>query len=691
MISISFVVEFPSKIDQYSSPRAKYQFSESFQISSKISQPYDDHDPIIIDGNDNFQIQANNEMWQGNGTINFPYIIERIDITSNSEVLIDISNTAVYFEIRNIIVKGGFGGISLNNVTNGSIINSSISISYFYGINLAKSWNTVISNNTISNIQQTGISLVNSGNCTLSNNKVINVGIDGFLIWASINCYISNNSIIHNGNYGARFTNSRDCTLLNNSITYHGNDGVKLENSNNCTLWSNYISHNDFKGSFTGVFIQNTGNCTIVGNKLENNTFTISGENIDHYFQTDIQNNSINGKKLVFWQNIQSEIVPENAEQIILVNCDSVMVNNQKLKSLSTFYCLNISLHNNEISNSKTHGIILDHTDECTLDGNIITKSSKSGILLSHSTFNEFFNNSVMNNLQNGIEAQASGLNSIYNNTVFNNSQGILYQETNSGLIETNLLFNNSNFGVNLLKSNFINVRRNNFYGNNYGNSQAHDSGINNVVEKNFWNEWTTPDNNLDEIVDSPYILAGSSLNQDESPRTIPYEILGGFSPWHYVPFHEITVPKIMHPNGMETLSGTITVKWDSSLDPYFHIIHYSVYYSSDCGVTWDQIESNLYTTELLWNTNTVQDGFSYLLKVVATCSIGITAWDVSDWLFTIQNGNSTPDESSTTQNSTDFGFLFLGTGVILFSGYKRRQKKKMNLFLKSEKKRGET
>ncbi|MFX0204815.1 MAG: hypothetical protein ACFFDT_02435 [Candidatus Hodarchaeota archaeon] len=98
------------------------QFSRIIQTSSLGSIQYEDHSPILIDGNANFTALVDAENWPGEGTPITPYIIDRLNITGSVDnTLIDIRNTQVYFRISNCLLSQGSLGIYLNNVTNGQL------------------------------------------------------------------------------------------------------------------------------------------------------------------------------------------------------------------------------------------------------------------------------------------------------------------------------------------------------------------------------------------------------------------------------------------------------------------------------------------------------------------------------------------------------------------------------------------
>jgi len=170
-------------------------------------------------------------------------------------------------------------------------------------------------------------------------------------------------------------------------------------------------------------------------------------------------------------------------------------------------------------------------------------------------------------------------------------------------------------------------VKWNDFLGNRPGGCQAGDAGSNNVFARNYWDDHDTTDRNGDGIADAPYTIEGDASNQDLSPLTALAN-----------PSHSLSAPTIAYPNGSETLQGTVTIQWAATIDEWGHSVTYAVSYSSDAGYPWILLASGLSTTEYEWDTTTFADGSAYRVQVVATCSDGLTAGDVSDAPFTIQN-----------------------------------------------------
>jgi hypothetical protein len=66
-------------------------------------------------------------------------------------------------------------------------------------------------------------------------------------------------------------------------------------------------------------------------------------------------------------------------------------------------------------------------------------------------------------------------------------------------------------------------VKYNNFIENSNGNTQAGDEGLGNTFSRNYWSDWTSPDNDKDNIVDMAYKINGDANNYDLYPLTEPY------------------------------------------------------------------------------------------------------------------------------------------------------------------------
>lgn len=116
---------------------------------------YATHKPIYIDENGEFN--STNGVVSGSGTKADPHIIDGWEFLFNgSGTAISVSDTTVYFVIRNVHVKGASIGISLSNVSHGAIKQSMVE-SCSGGIRISYSENCRVEDTTL---QANGIAII---------------------------------------------------------------------------------------------------------------------------------------------------------------------------------------------------------------------------------------------------------------------------------------------------------------------------------------------------------------------------------------------------------------------------------------------------------------------------------------------------------------------------------------------------
>ncbi|MFX1548161.1 MAG: NosD domain-containing protein [Promethearchaeota archaeon] len=623
-----------------------------------------EHNPINIDGNGAFHSLAQNELWPGNGSLGSPYIITGLNITnstgSSAFPLVEIRNTNLYFNLSFCIFGGGSYGLVLSNVTNALIQNNTIRYSLGVygegdGIVLTSCKYNEISYNTINGHDEFGITLSNSRNITIQSNHLMDNGDGGITLSSSNNNTLSSNNVTSNGRFALTLTSSNNNTISDNNIIDHGYSiyvssncqdnrlvrntidqngefGIRLTNSSNNTIKSNRILQNGM-----GMFIDSSPQNTIKDNEITYFGLRIIGDQLNHLFQTDITNNSVNGEQIVYWKNINGGTVSEGAGQIILVNCSDVSIINQEFSNLEVAlaldYCNRIEIKNNKVYNSSFNGFLLRYSNSSTLVDNYVHNTDGEGIVLAYSENNTLIGNSIVNNSMIGCTiGYSSNTTFISNNIGFNLYGCYILSSTNISFFY-NIFENNTEYGIYLVSSEKSFLTNNDFYFNKQtGGAQSYDSQTNptmkNIFEYNYWNDWIVPDNDLNRIVDQPYSIDGPANNQDLYPLTVPYS--------QYV--HTLTEPFILYPNGGETLSDMVTIQWTSAIDSWDHNVNYTLYYSKDGGTTWILLQADLIETSYEWDTNTVADGTEYLIYVVANCSEGLYSSDYSNNQFVIEN-----------------------------------------------------
>ncbi|MFX0149644.1 MAG: NosD domain-containing protein, partial [Candidatus Hodarchaeota archaeon] len=590
----------------------------------RLTVYYKVHPPISIWGNSGFASQAADEGWPGTGTNIDPYIIDGLNISDYPSELIKIRNVDAYFIIRNCVLANGTTGIYFEEVSNGQIINNTISKND-QGIILTHSANNTLTQNTFSKnglyingrtieecLQQTvhdntvngkplvfwqnvvegivpagagQVILINASSVTVRNQDTSDatVGIQA-LFCNSLD--LSYNNLCNNSHFGYFLKGSIDNIISQNTLS--GNDiGIFLWSSANNTLTNNSLH----KNNLDGISLLFSANNTLFQNVFNNNGLYIYGQTVEECLQRTVYDNTVNGKPLVFWQHVAGGIVPTGAGQVILINTSAVTVRNQ------------------DISDA-TVGIQAMFCDSLDLSDNSLSKNSYFGLLLESSTNNTLTNNTLYKNSDSGISLWDSA-----NNTLTDNS-----------------LINSGSYGIVLHESDNNTISRNNFIGNNpeggeLGRSQALNNGASNTFILNYWDDWRSPDSDEDGIVDIPYELDGGP-RQDISPVIVPYE----------TGVHFLTEFTLTYPTGGEVLTGLITILWIASIDSWGHSLTYSVSYSADEGTTWRTLATYVLVTSHDWNTTAVDNGTRYLVQVRARCSEGVWCIVLSDAVFTIDN-----------------------------------------------------
>jgi len=163
-------------------------------------------------------------------------------------------------------------------------------------------------------------------------------------------------------------------------------------------------------------------------------------------FGNMVVDNLVNGRPLVYLEDV-SDLVVEDAGQVILVNCNRIRVGYLNLSNTSV-------------------GVQLWNTNSTTITGNNIT-GNVEGVFLHSSSNNTVSCNNIIDNGIGSRFYSSSNNNAIYHNNFINNQQVLLSGSANN----------------------------------------KWDNGC----EGNFWSDFVGTDSNGDGIGDTPYIIDGSN------------------------------------------------------------------------------------------------------------------------------------------------------------------------------------
>jgi parallel beta-helix repeat protein len=340
-----------------------------------------------------------------------------------------------------------------------------------------------------------GIYLSNRSSVTIKNTNIKDCGV---AIWLD---YSSNNSIVENSitnnSYGIElYIGSLNNSIVGNNIT-DNQRGIWLE------WWSNYNS--------------------IVGN-----VFVNDGLAAWDFYGNVVVDNLVNGKPLVYLEDT-SDIVVEDAGQVLLVNCTRIKVENLNLSNTAAGVQLwrtsYTTIAGNNITNNKYEGIRLRESSNNSIVGNNITGNDGYGIFLHGSSNHNSIAGNNLTNCKYGISLEDSSNNSISQNNIAAGSFSYFG-------IELAYSSNNSVVG-NSITDNICGIvldeaSDNRFYHNNFmdNNQQVSSDGYANVWDNgypsggNYWGDYNGADANHDGIGDTPYVIDASNI--DNYPLIVP-------------------------------------------------------------------------------------------------------------------------------------------------------------------------
>ena len=280
-----------------------------------------DFKPIIIDGNELFGATALQHSWVGDGTFHNPYIIDNLSFIG-VPLNVDL----------NFLEKMDLNLLDIRNTDVYFQIKDCFFSHGTNGIYLSNVTHGQIINNTVSS-SYIGIRLNDSANNNISSNFLVTnyIGIE---------------------------------------VGYQ---------SNLCSFQMNILSDN----LRAGIFVFHSSASTILNNSFHNDGLFLFGWNLETSIQSHVSGNVINGKPLLFWQNVTNQTVPANTGQIILVNCSGIEIVNQVLSgSVSGFfasYCTDLNIQHNTFSFTNDEGFWLWHVENSLIYNNTIHNTGYSG------------------------------------------------------------------------------------------------------------------------------------------------------------------------------------------------------------------------------------------------------------------------------------------------------------------------
>jgi parallel beta-helix repeat protein len=209
-------------------------------------------------------------------------------------------------------------------------------------------------------------------------------------------------------------------------------------------------------------------------------------------YQNSAENNTVNGRPLVYLEDVANYSV-DDAGQVILVRCDNITVENLNLSSAGI-------------------GVQLWQTNNTIISGSNVA-NNYDGIVLSSSSNNSISRNNITANDYEAIYLESSNSNSISGNNIANNDYGIyLYVSSSNKIYHNNFINNTSQVLVNVINGE-------NSWDNGYPSGG------------NYWSDYNGTDvysgsyqnvSGSDGIGDTPYVIDANDTDN--------YPLMGPFS-----------------------------------------------------------------------------------------------------------------------------------------------------------------
>lgn len=544
-----------------------------------------------IVGDADFHAQAAANGWDldgRNGSAAAPYRISGYNFSTSAfdSYQFYIVNTTVHFQITENYLYYGNYSVYLYNVSSFEI--SYNTIDYFVwgiSINGSSSQGDIFNNfftgfmiRSVVITKSSEISVLRNYHETGENSRIEVVNTEGITLESNILQYsefapaifISNSSSFktnHNSINGSldasiRILFSINGEISNNILTNSGPLGqavIFLGRSQQILVSNNHIEN---FANFVAIGILEVDDVTL----SQNNVIQPSNKYLSPY--TDLH-------QAIYVEASRTVSITDNYLEyltfagVYLVNCNDSIVSENQIFNVETAMILNGTANSFEFNLvfNATKAIQLIEMENSQFVGNQLFFIEQFGVSISSTSHgNEFIENTIANIAQNGILVYADALNNAFTN------------------------------------NNFVNM-------SSYGIS---DTDL--ALDGNFWDGWTSPDDNGDGIVDTPLVLDGTGGSTDVNPLVTPLEFDSLFRLRNF----EINSPV----NG-EFVFGPFFINWTLPIHPLGYVPTYTIRGSYD-GFTWFEIATDLISRSYELNSTEFDQSLLYL-QILAQTSDGIS------------------------------------------------------------------
>jgi parallel beta-helix repeat protein len=498
------------------------------------------------------------------------------------------------------------------------------------GILVYKSENTIIKLNEFKNVISADIHLLE---CDLPNSiefNLLNSPNIGIKIENSSWALVSNNSISNSLTVGILLTEDSTTNTIKGNEIILSNTAIKAESTSD-----NLIKDNSLAECINGIVLYETKNTALRKNNLDRCDTSIA-------LKTDSRNNTI-----------ANNLISDSARY-----------------SIHFDFSHNNSIINNTVIRSLFYGIFFFYSDNNTMVQNIFSKIARYAIIVNLESNGTIIksNDFVRNNIGGISQAYDDG-----NSTVLHNfwDDWTRPDANLDGYVDNPYLLAGISGTTDpspkakcyhMTPPNITSPLPGEVIDGNLTISwtpaidvSGHDLTYDVEYSSDEGRSWKTL---VSRLTSTNYTFDSSTIENNYYLIRIVAECFVGFvvfesleSPVRFFN-HRLNLPELLHPDSeTRCLWGYERLRWKEVTDPFNHSIWYSVACSRDHGTTWLPIVENYTNTEFLWDTTQVSDNATYILKVSANCTEGLSQAFLSE-VFMIHNGLEAPNVITPTNGA---------------------------------------
>ena len=494
-------------------------------VKGYIRSEFVHHNPIVILNDNDFKTQN----WPGDGTIENPYIIEGLNITTY-EICIRIYSTSLHFIIRDCFLRSLQGGsmccIEFHEVANGAVVDCEIDSGYMY---------SKLMGDIIDTYYGFGIRIQSSDSCNFTSNIFFN-NYYAVSIKDSSSCVLEQNQISQSWE-GISIEESNSCIVNENNL-FNNKDAILLKKANSCIVMNQTI---DGSGSRLGLHLIESIECQISNNRFMNSGISFDKSGSAMHWNHTLFGNTVNGQPVGYFHKLtNSSINVSEYGQLILAECNNVTAN-YGLFMNTTFgvqfgYCVNSNLEHSVISNNIMAGLALfscsgcgsinnsfifnfegvysHSTEKMTIAYNKLISNWRA-LYIWYTNHSRFYNNTIKYSPHKAVYLEHNTHCDVFNNTVMSSHIGIDLWFSEYCKIVSNKVFNCSQVGIRLTANSMYNRVYHNLIGCNALNGEDH--GLSNT-----WDDGSSQGNSWSDYSGAGwYEIEGTAGSYDRYPSKL--------------------------------------------------------------------------------------------------------------------------------------------------------------------------